>query len=570
MAMNEIKFIRLRKAIEWSNRQLEFPRDKRIEAVKQYCGSHYAEGGPQRRVPINMLKLAVDIYVRQLAARAPRALICTAVEDLKPTAANLQIAVNMIPDEIGLSDTLRRFVTEALFSIGVLKVGLHSVGEVLNHRYGEPFVDNVTLDDYFCDMSAKRLDMIQFEGNDYWVEHEELMESGWGIKSAKSGLMPDEYTTTGQAGEDRAEAISSDETAEVYKKRNLLRDVWIPSEGIIVTYGVKSEKILNEVEWTGPAWGPYHKLGFSEVPGNLLPLSPVSVWRDLHELENALFRKLSNQADAQKTVQGFSGGNDESVEDFQKARDGDGIRYSGPKPEKLTAGGVDPTTLAFFMQCRDLSSYFGGNLDSLGGLSAMTQTVGQDKLLGEAAGAQLRDMAARTIDAIRGVFRSLAFYEWHNPVKRRTLEKRVPGTDMAISVDWGRDAKIGDFDMYSLDIDVYSMQDDSPSLRLQKLGAVVQNYILPLAPMIQQASGMIDVQYILEKVAEYSDMEEVSRMVTFSEPTTDPAAPETATAANTTHTSERIGRPGPTRQGASDMMQQLLMGGNAGGNTPNS
>jgi len=329
---------------------------------------------------------------------------------------------------------------------------------------------------------------------------------------------------------------------------------------LLVTYGIKSGKLLNTVEWDGPKCGPYIKLGHHIVPGNLLNLSPVSSWRDLNELENGLFRKLGKQADSEKTVQGFSGGDDAGVTAFKNAEDGSGIKYNGSDPKKLTAGGVNATTLAFFTLTKELASYFCGNLDSLGGLAPLTQTVGQDKLLSEAASAQLRDMATKTIDAIREVFYSIAWYEWHDPISRRVLEKKVPDTSMSIPVEWNPEDRQGDIDLYDLKIDVYSLQDDSPALKLQKLGAIVVQYVLPLAPFIQQAGGTIDVQAILRDVAKFSDMAEVSDYVTFmdniDQPSQQPGPPNTMQSGY-----EDEDQQPPMQQGgqsANDMISQLM------------
>lgn len=561
--MNPLKekdFNKLCDAIEWSLKQFETPRRNRITAIRQYVGSHYSEGGTEKRVPVNFLKLAVDIYVRQLAARAPRAMITVKRPDLKPTAANLELAINQIPDEIDLTMTMRRLVTEALFSLGVVKVGLSTTDQALGHNYGKSFVDNITLDDYFCDMSAKRHDMIQFEGNDYWMNYEELMEAEWVDKSARDDIKPDEYTVLGPGGEERADSIGSQQSGKTFRDRVWLRDVWLPTEGLVCTYRVKSRKLLNTVEWNSTGHGPYYKLAFCEVPGNLLPLPLVSVWRDLHELGNALFRKLGAQADSQKTVQGFSGNDDQGVENLQKAADGSGIKYNGSPPVELKVGGVDAKTLAFFMQTRDLYSYFAGNLDSLGGLQPQAQTLGQDKLLGDAAGAQLRDMVDGTVRCAREIFRALAWYEWHDPLSRRTLQKPVPGTDISLSIDWHPGLRQGNFSDYELTIDVYSLQDDSPSLKLQRLGAVMQQYVIPLMPFIQQAGGQVDAQAILSLVAKYTNLPELNDVVVFAETNLQQQTESAGMPANTSREYVRVGRPGMTRQGASSVMQQQLMG----------
>jgi hypothetical protein len=559
--LNDTQFKRLRESIEWSNQQLYRPKEDRINSIKQFVGHHSFQNAAAKRVPTPFLKLAVTIYVRSLAARAPRVMYSTSEAGFEPVAANLELAVNQIPAEIGLQDTLRRLVTEALFSGGWAKIGLHRVGELLGHEYGEPFVDVVTLDDLILDMTAKHYDQIQYIGNDYWLDYEDIMENDWFSKKAKKGLKPDEYSVIGEAGEERAEGISIDSSTEPFKEKILLRDVWIPKEKVLLTYAPKSERRLKTIDWSGPKLGPYHRLSFDDVPGNLMPLPPVATWIDLHEMANAIFRKLGDQADAQKTVLGFSGGDDDSVTAFKGAKDTDGITYQGKKPEKLEVGGVDQTTLAFWLQCRDIYSYFAGNLDSLGGLGPQTETVGQDKLISEASSAQLRDMASRVVDFCKGIFGSLAFYEWHDPVRRRQLRKSIPGTNLSIVVPWDRKSRQGKFDFYDLEIDVHSLQDDAPSIKLQKLRAILNEFVLPLMPAIEGQGGTFDVQEMLQDVAKYSDFEEINRWIIWADQPPGQGGESPGMPANTTRTYERVNRPGATDHGKSQILQQALLGG---------
>jgi hypothetical protein len=332
----------------------------------------------------------------------------------------------------------------------------------------------------------------------------------------------------------------------------------------MATIAIKSEKVLNDVELEAPSGSPYIKLGFADVPGNLLPLAPVQIWRDLHELGNSIFRKLGKQADGEKSVLGFPGGQDDAVRDYQGAQDGDGITYNGQKPEKLVAGGVNANTLAFYLQCHTLQSYFAGNLDSLGGLSQLTETVGQDKMLSEAASAQLRDMSTLTVDAIKLVFKVLAYYEWSDPIKRRTIEKQIPGTDISVPIDFGPENKTGDFDDLEIEIDVYSLQDNSPAIKLQKLGAVMTQYVFPLAPQIEEMGGTVDIKKLMDYIARYADMPELREIVQFVEGyTMATGRPKQAasTAPQPQQAREYVHRsPGPTREGAANQMAQNLVG----------
>jgi len=566
MSKSDVSFKDLKKAIDWSIRQLETPRQKRVEAVKQYVGSHYATQGAEKRVPTNFLELAVTIYTRQLAAQAPRALVTTGNASLRPFARNTEIALNQVPDEINLGATLRRAVLEALFSMGIVKVGICSTGvKILDHDYGESYVDVVNLDDYFCDMSAKSRAGIQYEGNDYWVP----VDAARALYEGKStDIEPDQHTVTGDQGEARAEAVTTDEGADLYKEKVWLRDVWTPKDNKLVTYGVKSLKLFNSVDWDGPEHGPYHMLGYSDVPGNLLPLPPVSLWRDLHELGNSLFRKLGRQADAKKTVAAFQGGSDADVEALKNAADGEGIRISGPKLDNVVVGGIDAPTLAFYLQIQGLFSYFAGNLDSMGGLAPMTDTVGQDKLLNEAASARLDHMREQTINFTKGIFKSLAWYEWTDPVRERIIEKPVPGTDITVRRVWSEATREGDFLEYNFDIDAYSMQDNTPSTKLQRIGMALERFVFPALPMLEQQGGQVDFQSLLSLVGRLGNVPELQDIVKFQTPDEGTpiqeagASKPAAMPANTNRTYTRVSRPGASRRGKEDTLSKMLMGGN--------
>ena len=554
-------FSKLKTSVKSSILQMQKPRNVRVGAIRQYVGAHHAEGGSHKRVPTNFLELAVTIYTRQLAARAPRAMVSTSVESLLPYARNMELAINQIPDEIHLGRTLRRAVIEAIFSIGIVKTGICTTGHtVLGHDYGEPFVDVITLDDYFCDMSAKTMETIQYEGNDYWLPLKVARDL-----AGDSSIQFDPTTTIGENGEERAESVSTDDSVTEYGERVWCRDIWVPDTGELITYGVTSQNKFNEIDWDGPKEGPFRKLTYSDVPGNLMPLSPAALMIDLHELGNALFRKLGKQADAKKTIAAFPGGDDESVKRLREAKDGDGINFTGGKPESITVGGIDQPTLGMFLQVRDLFSYFAGNLDSLGGLAPATDTVGQDQMLTAAANGRMDYMKDQTVDFAKGIFGDLAWYAWTDPVRERAIEKQVDGTDIVLRSEWSAETRDGDFLDYNLDIDAYSMQNDTPSIRLQKIGQVFQNYIVPLMPQIEAQGGQIDFQKLLELVGRYSNLSELAEFIKFQGPPTDQQNPHgnprpVLQSPNTTRTNVRISRTGATRHGKDDVMSRILMG----------
>lgn len=559
------KFVRLHEAIEKSCLTFTDSRANRINAIRQYVGSHYSENGSEKRVPTNFLELAVTIYSRLLAARAPRALVTTEAFELRSFAKDLEIALNQIPNEIKLGDTLKRSVLEAFFGLSVVKVGVAPQGkEVDGVAYPEPFVDLIQVDDYFCDMTAKNWNEIQFEGNDYWVNKDQVKKT-FGID-----LDEDAETVIGSSGNEQSKSIGVSSPGTPFKGRVQLRDVYLYDEGRIITYAVASLRVLSYEDFDGPEGSPYVHLGFSQVPGNLLPLPPAMLWLDLHELGNTLFRKLANQADKKKSVAAFPGGDDEGVRALQNASDGDGIRMTGAKPETITVGGIDAPTLAFYLQIRDLFSYFSGNLDTLGGLSPQADTLGQDKLLSEAANARVNSMSEAVVDFCQEIFRRLAWYMWTDPIRERTIRKSVKGAPGVVVVKkWTPEIREGDFLDFNFKIDAFSMADDSPSTKVQKFGMVFERFIMPLLPMMAAQGAQIDVQAICSFLAKHAALPELDEFVKFvtpmqSDPVQGNPNPEQMSMKPpvTTRRYERVNRPGGTRSGNDNSLAKILMGGN--------
>ena len=557
---------RLDESIKWSSQEMEAARKERLESVRQFVGAHYARNGAKKKVPVNMLAMAINIYLRLLAARAPKCIVSTESRQLKPFAADMEIVLNQLPKEIGLRDTIRRAVVEAMFSIGIVKVGIGGTND--NRNIGdEPFVSVVQLDDYFCDMTARSWSEVQYEGNDYWMSVDEV-KALYGKE-----LQPEDYNGTNAEGQEQAASISQSGVGAVFSPRVRLRDVYVYGQNRLVTYVPSTMETLRDIAWDGPEGSPYIKLRFTDVPGNLLPLPPVAEWQDLHNLANALFRKLSGQAMAHKRVAAFQGGSEDDILRLKRAGDGEGIRYTGGKPEEIELGGVNQPTLAFFLSAWDRYNMICGNLDSLGGLSPQSDTATQEKLVNEAASARLKDMGDSVVDFAKDIFRRLAWYVWTDPVRERKYVK-VFDQKHGISLDkrWTPETRDGDFLDYNFDIDVFSMQDDGPATRIQKLMTFFERLVLPMGQMMAEQGATIDMKAVVDYVARNSNLPEMAEMIVFQDrppaeraPAGGSPRPEYISTKSpvTHHTYERVNRPGATRHGRDMVLATLAMGGKA-------
>lgn len=577
VAVMGVHLNRLREAMRQSRRTLSAYREVRKASIEEYVGPRYGSqnGNERNPTPINLLELMVNTYLRHLAAKAPEVEIRTIYEELKPMAYTFELAVNhLIGKEIGLVATLRRMVLDAIFGIGVVKVGLNRSRTVeiggFMHDIGQPFADTVSLDDWVFDTSAKRWESITFAGDRYRIPLETVRNCDIYDRAAREKVKAVEMLQYDEEGEERVSSLGGDgSNADEFKDHTELWDIWLPQEGVLITVPSEDDTlILREVAWEGPESGPYYLLNYSEVPDNIMPLSNVSLLMDLHLLVNKVFEKVSNQALRQKRIGMVRPGGEKDAERIVNAPDGSVIRTDDPKNVgEMVFGGADGTSLAFALQGRDLFTWLGGNIDALAGLSPQADTVGQERLILGNASKRLSDMADRTQVVATSIIEALAWYLWSDPLIELPLVKRVEGVNVDIPTVFSADALEGDFLDYNFKIQAHSMQQLTPSEKWAQLMAVMQGAVFPILPMIQEQGGSIDVAKLLEIAAKNTNMPELREIVKFPgqlPPRLTPIGQAPAHRAMqspvTTRREERISRPGATRQGKDSAVMQALMG----------
>jgi len=568
-------YARLRSAMKAGRKKLRPFREARRNSISQYVGSNYSDDGSKDKVPVNLIEMMVVILLGQLAARAPKAMVKTPIRGLKPEASDLELGLNRLLEQVKLAGTLRRAAMDALFSVGVVKIGLCQKttleADGYTHHIGQPFADVVDLDDLEIDMIANSFDQVHFVGNRYRLPYSSVKDSNLYDPETLKKLNPSPRSSTLDDGEDKVESIGQGDTGsedDECEDHVELIDVWLPFEKKVVTLAVDDNvgRPLRVVEWEGPDCGPYHWLSFVDVPNNLMPLSTISVVFDLADLANRLFRKAGRQAERQKTVFGFRGSGVEDAERLIKAQDGGSIRIddSGPGQEFKT-GGADQVTLAMFLQAKGLFTYLAGNLDALGGLSPQAGTLGQDQLLSVNASRRVSEMQNRMVEFSRGVITSLAWYLLNDPLIDMPLAKRVPGYEsIEVPVDISPENRKGDYLDFNFDVEPYSAQDVTPGQRLQTLTMFFQQFLVPFAPMLAQSGIQINFQGLLKLVAKYSNIDELTDILSMSIPPEEPdvqgeKGKKMSPVTRREHV--RINRPGSTEQGKDEAMMQMMLGG---------
>lgn len=505
-----------------SYRQLEAFRKERASALQQFVGFHYGDGGTRERVPLNLIAQGARTYVRKLIARQPRVRASTKFRELEEFAFELQDAVNETINEIQLGRTLEEIVLNAIFGVGIAKVGVTQTADDIEgflHDTGEVFVDSIDLSDWVHDMSAKRMEAWQFCGNRYELPRETVVNNPLFDESARNAVQKKSEMKGSLEGERHnphdLEQSFEHEDNDLYDMVELW-DIWLPKDGVVVTFSEDAlDKPLNIVEWNGPEGGPYHLLGYQKVPNSVMPLPPVALWMDLHELVNNLSRKAGRQADRQKTVVGYQAPAQADAERLRDAADGEIIRMDDPTMVKeFKTGGADPATVQLAGMMRDTWSRDAGNIDALGGLAPSSGTVGQDKLLNASASELIQELQEKTELFTTGVVRAMAHYLFEDPTGVKAVQRRIEGVDETLLTYWGPNRRMGKIFQYNLEIVPYSMRPVSPEENIAKLYAIFDR----VAPLAMQMGWTIDFPRFLSIVANGTDSPELKQILIPADP----------------------------------------------------
>lgn len=527
----DVDTVRLRDAMNWSLKKLKPFQERYFEAIKFFAGSRYGENNDCQKTPMNLLRLAVEIWLRQLAAQTPRALVVTPVPDLKTAAFELEIATDFLLNEIGFGDSMSEVVRTALFGMGIMKIGITepylAEGSAFSKSVGQPYADPVLFEDWIHDMQARRPDEWDWCGNKYRLPLEAVMENKDFNKKVRDMLKPQSTAggpedLTGVTVKSNRLSVSETSVTESYRDWVDIYDIWLPAEGLIVTMPVQDGlDPLMVREWNGPKHGPYHMLGFTKVPGNLVTTGPVQGVYDVQDVITRLFNHMTDQALRQKTVTIADGRavEDGTAERIMESVDGQVIRTSHIEGvREMKYGGVDPGVQAYTVWLREIFSYLGGNIDAMGGLAQQAGTLGQEQLLVSSSSEMIRDLQSKVVDFTKRTVKDLAWYMYSDPHIELPLTKKIEGYG-EVDFNWTPSDREADFFKYHFDIQPYSLQNKGPAQRLQTIMSLTQGLLLPLAGQMQMWGMQLNIQKLIEIIGKYADLPELSDLITTEIPT---------------------------------------------------
>lgn len=540
MAEYDIDLGRLCQAASRSYLDMKPFREERVKGIRALAGERYSTNAAGKKVYVNLISLYVNIISRNLIAKNPRVMLNTDDRASLPVVDAMQTWANEEIERMNLSDTIKRVVIDALFAVGICKIGLATPSDAMtmawNLKAGHPFVMSVDLDDFVYDMNARNFDEVAFIGHKYRAVKRSIEDSDLYDKRVRKNLATSEFSRYNNFGDEKAQSISRTNTYGSEGDFEDMVDLWeiyVPRHRCVYTFtddqfsGPAADQAAGETiplrkqKWIGPDSGPYHILSFQTIPGNSFPKGPVQDLLNLDEAANNVLRKLVRQSHDLKQLTLFRSGDDGDAERIRKAQDNSLVPITGD-PKNFVPMVTGGPNQGLFVIMREFISRFmeqGGNLATVGGLAPQAGTLGQEQLLASQSNGQVAGMQDATTTFVSKSIESLNWYWWHDPQRVMSSKYEVEGVPEV----WIK-RQVHPWDhsdpsalkrsgpMPKIKVDPYSMRHTTPQQRADDIIKFVTRIYAPLAQSFEKQGVALDLNEVLAIVGKYWDMPELKRI----------------------------------------------------------
>lgn len=564
-------------------------RRTRKEFVRDHVGSWYSEDesrGSRLKTIVNLMNQTARIYTVALAANNPQVSVTTPSSDNWPFAKRYEVNLNKLISDMCLDQTFRMCVLDAFFMVGIACVmmrdtdtrfhGLLESEEDCWFDPGEPWLNRISLDNAILDMSAGEWSKQRFCGHSYRADFEKVMDESAYNKKTKEKLTPTSKTSKADSDFTRniqtGEAVDDDEL----KPMIWLEDIWIPENRTVATFARDFDAPpLIEREWTGSQGGPYKFLSLGMVPDNLIPSSPASQLKALHDLQNRLHRRMEADSDAHRVVNCYEPGSETDANALRTAKRNSWHKVRNPKSiTRVELGGVDPREQAFSLFIQEEYNSIGGNVRMMGGLGASAGTLGQEELVQGNVSRMEADMQQSVVTFAAECIWDIGYLMWHDESMWISSSMDAANTGIHVDSSWGpasatlpdgSPARQGKFEDYGFKVEPYSMVFKTPQQKLAELYETLDK-LSPLWPMFQASGASLDAEAIVEEIARLLNRPEFKRFITFASPADQLGGDQNtirSPAVTTRNTVRRNIPTGGTPENRSAVMQQVLSGQSA-------
>lgn len=508
--------------------------------IEAYAGQYYSKDhGTLGEEPLNLAFTAIRALVPNLITRNPKSIVGSDYLMYREYGKLLALALDYMSKKLKLPLILQRGLIDAIFTLGIFKVGLMSTDSLAffgdeGVDPGQLFVDTVDFDNFTFDPTTKQMENASFLGERIRVERDEIMASGLFDNALIEKLPSSAEVDLGSKNDVRN--LSGGKWNERMMDRLHdsieLLELWLPDPNVVITLPYKSStggKFLREETFNGPADGPYEFLSLTPpVPDNPIPVQMAGVWHDLHVVGNKIVKKTLDQALAQKDILGYRSSAADDAEDIVNARNLQAIKMDDPDGAKMFSfGGQNPQNEAMVAQILSWFDQFSGNTSMVAGTKIDTNVATVANILNQNTMTGITYMRDEAYRATTGILRKCAWYLYTDPlielplIRRNTIAAVYETTEEGIQmVSPARveetqefltpEERRGDFLDFAFSIEQDSMAPINWQFRLQQLEVLIIRVIPAAAAAAQICAQMgtpFSFQRLIIRVAKMMNIE---------------------------------------------------------------
>jgi len=471
--------------------------------VKEFVGQYYCGiKGLSGDEPINLIFHTIKTMVPNLVMQNPINELITDFTPQRLYGELLGLAVDKTERDIKLKQTLRAWIVNAIFAMGIVKTGIAASGEML--QFGDIRVDPgriytglVDLDDFVIDPVCTELEKATFLGDRIRTPRQLLLDTDGYDHDLVIKLPRSKYNV-----DKRVEDITKNNIAqmEMYTLQDFVDivELWVPEANAIVTIPdpmqITFDKYIRMKDYYGPKEGPYTFLSFTPpVPNNPLPVASVSLWYDLHRMANRIFKKTMDQADRQKDILLYNPGQADEAQDVIESRDGDSVASVDPKGIQVVSfGGQNRSNEMMLQELQIWYNYISGNPDQMAGniprVAKGRETATRSQILQANANVSIEDARGILYDQTAEISRKIAWFLHTDPLIDIPLTKRRTGGEQ-IQLRLTPEQRVGDFLKFTFRIVARSMSRLDPTIKSRR----IVEFGVNLVPALMN-SAMVAIQ----------------------------------------------------------------------------
>ena len=471
--------------------------------IKESVGNYYRTNrGLTGEQPINLIFHTIQALVPNLVMKDPINELITEFTPQKFYGELLGLAIDKTERDIKLKQTLRAWIVNAIFAMGITKTGIAVSGETL--QFGDTRVDPgkiytnlVDLDDFVIDPICTELEKSAFLGDRIRVPRQLLLDTD-GYNHDLVRKLPQSRCNVGRRVEDITKNnISQIEMFSLQDFVDII-ELWVPEANTVVTIPDPAQIMFDEYirvkEYYGPKEGPYTLLSFTPpVPNNPLPVASVSLWYDLHRMANRIFQKTMDQADRQKDILLYNPAQSDEAQDIVDAKDGDAIACQDPKGMVIASyGGQARNNEMMLQELQTWYNYISGNPDQMSGnvprVAKGKETATRSQINQAASNVSIEDARGILYDQTAEISRKIGWFLHTDPLINIPLTRRTSGGQQ-IQMWLTPEQRAGDFLKFTFKLIARSMSRLDPTIKSRRIVEFATN----LVPALMQ-SAMISMQ----------------------------------------------------------------------------